>query len=150
VRRLSIRWTSITGCEKIRNWLTVVTGISGPLPLWSSCQRSWLQIQRSWFDCRRYQISWEVVDLERGPLSLVSTIEELLERKSIGSGLETDITTVGIRHADHETSLYHQKLALTSPTSGGHSIDIVRSLTQATEFVLFVWQEFLLLALLSV
>jgi hypothetical protein len=28
------------------------------------------------------------VGLERGPLSLVSTIEELLERKSRGSGLE--------------------------------------------------------------
>jgi hypothetical protein len=30
----------------------------------------------------------EVVGLERGPLSLVCTIEELLERKSSGSGLE--------------------------------------------------------------
>jgi hypothetical protein len=30
----------------------------------------------------------EVVDLERGPLSLLSTIEELLERKNSGSGLE--------------------------------------------------------------
>jgi hypothetical protein len=40
------------------------------------------------FDSRRYQISWEVVGLERGPLSLVSTIEELLGRKSSGSGLE--------------------------------------------------------------
>jgi hypothetical protein len=29
------------------------------------------------------------VYLERGPLSLVSTIEELLERKSSGSGLES-------------------------------------------------------------
>jgi hypothetical protein len=28
------------------------------------------------------------VDLERGPLSIVSTIEELLERKSRGSGIE--------------------------------------------------------------
>jgi hypothetical protein len=28
------------------------------------------------------------VSLERGPLNLVSTIEELLERKSSGSGLE--------------------------------------------------------------
>jgi hypothetical protein len=28
------------------------------------------------------------VGLERGPLSLVSTIEELLEKKSNGSGLE--------------------------------------------------------------
>jgi hypothetical protein len=40
------------------------------------------------FDCRRYQIFWEVVALERGPLSLVSTIEELLGRNSSGSGLE--------------------------------------------------------------
>jgi hypothetical protein len=37
----------------------------------------------------RYQIFWEVLGLERGPLSLVSTIEELLGRKSSGSGLET-------------------------------------------------------------
>jgi hypothetical protein len=28
------------------------------------------------------------MDLERGPLSLVSTVEELLERKSSRSGLE--------------------------------------------------------------
>jgi hypothetical protein len=31
-------------------------------------------------------------------------------------------------------TLYPQKLALTSPTSGGRSVDIVRSRTQATEF----------------
>jgi hypothetical protein len=30
---------------------------------------------------------WEVGGLERGPLSLVRTIEELLEWKSSGSGL---------------------------------------------------------------
>jgi hypothetical protein len=41
------------------------------------------------------------VGLERGPLSLVSTIEELLGRKSSGSGLETENTAVGIRRADH-------------------------------------------------
>jgi hypothetical protein len=40
------------------------------------------------FDSRRYQIFWEVVDLERGPLSLVRIIEELLEWKSSSSGLE--------------------------------------------------------------
>jgi hypothetical protein len=34
------------------------------------------------------QIFWEVVGLEWGPLSLVSAIEELLGRKSSGSGLE--------------------------------------------------------------
>jgi hypothetical protein len=59
------------------------------LPLWSSGQSSWLQIQRSGFDFRRYQIFWEVVGLERGPLSLVSTTEELLGRKRSGSGLES-------------------------------------------------------------
>jgi hypothetical protein len=52
----------------------------GP-PLWSSGQSSWLQIQRSELDSRRYHIFWEVVGLERGPLSLVSTTEELLEKK---------------------------------------------------------------------
>ena len=31
------------------------------------------------FDSRRYQIFWVVVGLERGPLSLVRSIEELLE-----------------------------------------------------------------------
>jgi hypothetical protein len=39
-------------------------------------------------DSRRYQIFWEVVVLKRGPLSLVRIIEELLEWKSSGSGLE--------------------------------------------------------------
>jgi hypothetical protein len=57
-------------------------------PLWSSGQSSWLQSQRSGFDSQSYQIFWEVVGLERVPLSLVSTIEELLGRKSSGSGLE--------------------------------------------------------------
>jgi hypothetical protein len=51
-------------------------------------QSSLLQIQRPVFDSRRYQIFIEVVDLERGPLSLVSTSEELRERKSSCSGLE--------------------------------------------------------------
>ena len=31
------------------------------------------------FDSRRYQIFWVVVGLERGPLSLVRSIEEILE-----------------------------------------------------------------------
>jgi hypothetical protein len=56
-------------------------------PLWSSGQSSWLQIQRSGLDSRRYQIFWEVVGLERGPLSLLSTIEELLERKGARSSV---------------------------------------------------------------
>jgi hypothetical protein len=41
------------------------------------------------FDSQHYQIFWEVVGLERGPLSLVmSTTEELLGRENSGSGLE--------------------------------------------------------------
>jgi hypothetical protein len=51
----------------------------GP-PLWSSGQSSWLQIRRPGFNSRHYQKK-EVVGLERGPLSLVSTTEELLDRK---------------------------------------------------------------------
>jgi hypothetical protein len=41
------------------------------------------------FYSRGYQIFWEVAGLERGSLNLVSTREELLGRKSSGSGLET-------------------------------------------------------------
>jgi hypothetical protein len=40
------------------------------------------------FDSRHYQIFLVSVGLERGLLSLVSINEELLERKSSGSGLE--------------------------------------------------------------
>jgi hypothetical protein len=39
------------------------------------------------FDSQRYKIFLEVMGLERGPLSLVRIIEELLEWKSSGSGL---------------------------------------------------------------
>jgi hypothetical protein len=53
--------------------------IGGP-PLWSSGQSSWLQIQRPGFDSRHYQKK-QVVGLERGQLSLLSTTEELLDRK---------------------------------------------------------------------
>jgi hypothetical protein len=49
-------------------------------PLWSSGQSSWLQIRRPGFDSRHYQKK-KVVGLERGPLSLMSTTEELLDRK---------------------------------------------------------------------
>jgi hypothetical protein len=41
------------------------------------------------------------------------------------------------RCIDHATPLYRQMLALTSPTSGGRSVGIVRSRNQATELVSF-------------
>jgi hypothetical protein len=39
--------------------------------------------------------------LERDPLSLVSTTEELLDREVAAPILKTENTAVGIRHADH-------------------------------------------------
>jgi hypothetical protein len=116
--------------------LFVVYALSWGPPLWSSDQSSWLQIQRSGFDSRRYQIFWEVVGLERGPLNLLSTIEELLEWKSSGSSLEN--RDYGRMDSSRWLSwtLYPQKLALTSLTSGGRSVGIVRSRTQTTEFSL--------------
>jgi hypothetical protein len=50
----------------------------------------------------------------------------------------TDILSalnVHIRRNDHATPLYPQKLALTSPTSGGRSVGIVRSRTKATQLL---------------
>jgi hypothetical protein len=42
-----------------------------------------------------------VVGLELGPLSLVSTTEELLDRKVAAPVQKTENTAGGIRHADH-------------------------------------------------
>jgi hypothetical protein len=82
-------WTEIycVSCE-VRTEFICYVEESRP-PLWSSGQSSWLQTQMFGFDSRHYQIFWEVVDLERGPLSLVSTIEEQLERISSGSNQES-------------------------------------------------------------
>jgi hypothetical protein len=76
---------------------------------------SWLQIQRSGFDSQRYQIFWGVVGLERDPLSLVSTIEELFGRKSSDSSLE--IREYGCRYPQRwpRGTAYPQKLVLNSP-----------------------------------
>jgi hypothetical protein len=79
---------------------------------------------------------WEVVGLERGPLSHVSTTEELLGRKSSGSCLENrDYHYKDPSRLPHDT-LYRQNLALTSPTIGGRSVGIVRLRTKATELLL--------------
>jgi hypothetical protein len=45
---------------------------------------------------------------------------------------------VGIRYADHVTSSIRKKLALTSLTSGGRSVGIVRSRTEAMDFFYFL------------
>jgi hypothetical protein len=46
----------------------------------------------------------KVVGLERGPLSLVSTTEELLDRKVASPVQKTENAAVEIRHADHVAS----------------------------------------------
>jgi hypothetical protein len=130
--QLSVLSSVLYGGETWSLIITEPNWSNGP-PLWSSGQCFLLLVQRSRFDCRRYQIFWEVVGLEWGPLSLVSTTEELLDIKSSFSGLEN-------REYDRRdptrwprNTLYSQKLALTSPTIGGRSFGIVRSRTQATE-----------------
>jgi hypothetical protein len=82
------------------------------------------------------------VGLERGPLSLVSTIEELLGKKSSGSGLKN--REYGFRDPSRwpRCSLYRQNLELTSTTSGGLSVGIVRSRAQATEFSFSSFRDF--------
>jgi hypothetical protein len=50
----------------------------------------------------------KVVGLERGPLSLVSTTEELLDRKVAAPVYKTENTALGIRHADHVTPSFRK------------------------------------------
>jgi hypothetical protein len=87
------------------------------------------------------QIIWEVLDLEQGPLSLVSTIEELLGRKSSGSGLEN--REYGRRDplCWSRNTFCPQKLALTSLTSGGCSVGIVRSRANGHGVCLFAFVD---------
>jgi hypothetical protein len=84
------------------------------------------------FDSRRYKIFCELVGLERGSFSFVSTTEELLHRKSCRKH--------GRRNPSRwpRDTLYQQKMVLTSPTSGGRSVGIVGSRTQATVFSLVI------------
>jgi hypothetical protein len=81
------------------------------------------------------------VGLERDPLSLMSSIEELLGIKGSGSGLEN--RDYGRRDSSRRLrgTLYPQQLTLTSSTRGGRSVGIVRSRTQAMEF--FLWDQLL-------
>jgi hypothetical protein len=61
-------------------------------PIACACFYYWPDIAYCFFgktiSTVEYQIFWEIVGLERGPLSLVSTTEELLGKRR-GSGLES-------------------------------------------------------------
>jgi hypothetical protein len=107
--------------------------------LQSTGQCCWLQIQRSGFDSLPYQIFWEVVGLEWGPLNL---LRSYLKEKVAARSLE--IRHYGCRDPSRwpRGTLYPQKSALTPPTSSGCSVGIVRSRTQATEFIIVaIWRK---------
>jgi hypothetical protein len=74
------------------------------------------------------------VGLERGSLSLVRIIEELLEWKCSDSGLENRINGRGDPLRWPRDTLYPQKMALTSPTSGDRSVGIVHLRTRSHGF----------------
>jgi hypothetical protein len=92
-------------------------------PLWSSGQSSCLKIHRFGFDFRCYQIFWEVVGLQRGPVSLVSTSEELLQRKSSSCGLDSRECGRRDQLCWQRDTFYPQRLALTSTTSCGCNVE---------------------------
>jgi hypothetical protein len=85
--------------SKVNGYILFKYGNRRP-PLWSSGQSSWLQIRRPGLDSRHYQKK-KVVGLERGPLSLMSTTEELLDRNVAAPVKKIENTAVGIHHADH-------------------------------------------------
>jgi hypothetical protein len=127
-----VQWWEFLAAERrccllwFTNWIYICYVEESRPPLWSSGQSS-CQQNRGPDSIPGAQIFWKVVCLERGPPSLVSTIEELLERKSSGSGLES--REYGHREPSRWSrgNLYPQKLALNSPTSGCRSVGIVRS-----------------------
>jgi hypothetical protein len=78
------------------------------------------------------------VSLERGPLSLVSTTEELLGKNNRGFSLENWEHGRGDPLRWPRDTLYPQKLTLTSPTCGGRSVGIVRLRTKTTKFAFLI------------
>jgi hypothetical protein len=101
--------------------------------LWSSGQSSWLQIRRPGFDSRHYQKKSN--GSETGSIQPREYNWGATWWKSSGSCLEN--REYGRKDPSRwpRGTLYPQKLAITSPTSGGRSVGIVRSRTQAMEFL---------------
>jgi hypothetical protein len=146
-RTLSIIWGAFDMHWRFQRWLHSGFQVNGwnnadtlfitfLLLLWSSGQRSWLQTQRTRVRFPALpDFFWEVVGLERGPLSLVRITEELFQGNS-GSGLENrKLTTMGESFRWTRDTLYPLKLALTSPTSGGRSVGRYSSLADSSHGV---------------
>jgi hypothetical protein len=94
------------------------------------------------FDSRALQGKKKVVGLERGPLSLVSTTEELLGRKSSGSGLES--REYGRRDSSRwPRGTFYPKNVSTNFADKRRSLGrVVHLRTKATEFFLKQVQDF--------
>jgi hypothetical protein len=110
--------------------------LTGP-PMWSSGQSSWLQIQRSRVRFPALSDFLRSSGSGTSPLSLVSTIVELLGRNNSCSGLENRVYGREDLVRWPRDILHPQKLALTSPARGGRSVGVVRLRTKATEFFFF-------------
>jgi hypothetical protein len=100
--------------------------------LWSSGQSSWLQIQRSGRFPALPDSGSGTGSTQPREYNWGATWKK---KKSSSSGLKS--REYGGRDPSRwpRGTLYPQKLGLTSPTSGGRSIGIVRSRTQDTEFL---------------
>jgi hypothetical protein len=108
-------WNLVLDILRIKGWWRIVEQNFWQCPPNTACVVYWseflatdAEISGSIPGATRF---WEVVGLERGPLSLVSITEELLEWKSSGSGSGKSIlTAVGIRCADHATPSLRKSL----------------------------------------
>jgi hypothetical protein len=103
--------------------------------VWSSGQSSWLQIQRSRVRFPTLPDFLRSIGSGTGSTQLCKDNwgATWIKKKPLRSR-KLKPTTLGIGWAD---TFYPLKLALTSPTSGGRSVVIIRLQTKAAEFVLF-------------
>jgi hypothetical protein len=126
-KRLRRRWVNNIKIDlREIDWRDHLSGLLVRVPDYRS--------RRPGLDARRYHIFWDVVGLQRGPLSLVSTIEKLLGRKNNGSCLESREYGRRVPSRWPPGNLYPQNLALASPTNGSRSVGRIRSRTQVMEF----------------
>jgi hypothetical protein len=70
-------------------------------PLWSEFLATDPEVRARFPALSDFLGGGTVAGLERGPLSLVSTTEELLDRKVAAPVQKTENTAGGIRHTDH-------------------------------------------------
>jgi hypothetical protein len=92
------------------------------------------------FDFQHYQIFWEVVGLEQGLFSLVSTTEELLGRNSSGCGLEIRVHGHGDPLCWPHDTLYSQKVG-TNSADKQQSLDRYTSLASYSHRVQFSFRN---------